>query len=330
MRVRFVRVVAVVIGAAMFFGSGNASASTVSVPLSGVFNASVGGGGTATLNSASGNFKQWLLFTHGNVSVSASPQTVPVTVSPVGATNYSASGNTSLDIQPDVNLGGPSPTEVNSLSADLNGSSIINADISIGNIAINTSLGTFQLQLFFNGQINDLDFVSNAAAGIVPVDVFNIPGQYLAEVQGVVTGKLVSVPIIGSVDLGTLYTLNPSVVPIDGSLPGAASLLDASGGAGPYPATLLANLAASLPTLNVPLTLPFSVAISQSVPNGQSGFSSLNASGTINANLQLGNPSYSLSGSVVNAVVPEPSSLALAGLGALGLGLAAWRRARAA
>jgi hypothetical protein len=318
----------------MVVASAPAAASTVSVPLTGLFNSSVGGGGTADLNGASGTFKQWVgigkFGSHTNLSVSASPQTVGVTVSPVAATNYSASGSSSLDIQPDVNFGGPSPLSVNSLSADLNGSSIINADITIGNLNISTSLGTFQLQLFFDGQINDLDFVSTGASGIVPVDLYNSPGNYLAEIQGAVTGKLVNVPIIGSVNLGTLYTLSPTVVPVAGSLPGIATLTDGSGGSGPYPATLLANLAASLPTLNVPLELPFSVAINQSVPNGSSGFSVLNASGTIHANLQLGNPSYNLNGSAVSAVVPEPSTLALAGLGALGLGLAAWRRRRAA
>ena len=158
------------------------SASTVSVPLTGLFNASVGGGGTADLDSASGTFKQWIgvgkFGSHTNIGVSASPQTVPVTVAPASAPRTIVHRAVpALDIQPDVNFGGPSPEQVNSLSVDLNGSSIINADISIGNLNINTSLGTFQLQLFFNGQINDLDFVSTGASGIVPDDVYNIAWQ---------------------------------------------------------------------------------------------------------------------------------------------------------
>lgn len=318
---------AALFAAALAFGSAPAQAAIVNVPLAGTFNAGLTGSGTATLNSASGTFKQWLVFTHANINVTASKQTVPITVSNVAATNYAASGNSNLDYVEDVNLGGPTPNQVNSLTADLNGNTAINADIQVGNININTSLGTFQLKLTFDGQLNDLDFISTGPSP--PGAAYNVPGNYVAEIQGVVSGQLVNVPIIGTVNLGTLFTLTPTLVPVAGSLPGLVSLADGSGGLGPYPATLLANYAVPpLPNLNVPLSLPFNVAINQTIKSGQSGFSVLNAAGQIDAVLTLVNPQYNLNGSVANAVIPEPSSVALASLGAIGLALAAWKRRR--
>ncbi len=75
-------------GAALVLGSAPTRAANINVPLSGIFNAGVSGGGTATLNSASGNFKQWLVFTHANIGVTAAKQTVGLTVAPVAAKNY--------------------------------------------------------------------------------------------------------------------------------------------------------------------------------------------------------------------------------------------------
>lgn len=315
-------------GAALVLTLSPARAATVSVPLAGIFNAGVSGGGTATLNSASGNFKQWLGFFHANIAVTASKQTVGLTVATVPATNYSASGSSNLDYVSDVNLGGPTPNQVNSLSADLNGGSIINFDLTVGNIVINTSLGNFNLALTFDGQVDDLDF--NGTGPSAPGAFYNVPGNYDAIINGKVNGTLVGVPLIGNVSLGTLYTLpTNTLVSVPGSLPGVVALADGSGGLGPYPATLLANYAFAFPgNLSFPIDLPFAVHQTATVPNGKSGFSKLDIDGIINATLTLTNPQYNLNGSVANGVIPEPSSFALAGLGGIGLALAAWKRRR--
>jgi hypothetical protein len=63
----------------------NAATINSNIPVAGTFNATLGGSGTASLTSASGNFKQWLAFFHANIKVTAAahdplPISVPVSV----------------------------------------------------------------------------------------------------------------------------------------------------------------------------------------------------------------------------------------------------------
>jgi hypothetical protein len=305
-----------------------ARAASVNIPLSGNFTAGVSGGGTANLTGASGTFKQWTFFFHTNIDVDADPQEVGVNVTPVGSASYASTGNSNLTYNSDVNLGGPSPISVDSLDVDLTGASAIPLGLNVENIDIDTSLGTFQLQLTFAGSIDDLQFVSSG--GSDPGAVYDVPGTYEAILNGSVSGKLVNVPLLGTIDLGTLFTLeSDTMVSVEGSLPGIVGLTDGSGGAGPFPADLLANYGFAFPgDLSFPLILPIDVNETATVPNGQSGFSELHVGGEINAVLTLTGASYDLNGTVAGAVVPEPTSLALAGMGAIGLCVAAWRRRR--
>lgn len=303
----------------------NAGTVSATVPLAGNFTAGVSGGGSATLDGASGNFRQWLLFTHANIGVSASPQNVGLSVSNVPVTSYSASGSSDLTYD---NVAPTEPLNVDSLDVDLLGGASIPVGINVNPFGINTSLGNFNLQLTFSGQITNLVFVSDGPSD-TPGALYDVPGKFVATMQGAVTGQLVGVPIIGNVGLGTLYTLPSTEIEIEGSLPGAVLTTDLSGGSGPYPADMLATYLAALENIEAPIELPFNVAISQTVPNGQSGFSSLNASGVINATLNFNTVSYELNGIVTNGVVPEPHSFALAVsavLGAVLLGM--YRRKR--
>ena len=135
-----------------------------------------------------------------------------------------------------------------------------------------------------------------------------------------VTGTLVGVPIIGNVGLGTLFTLAPQTLSFASALPGFATLADLQGGLPPFPNDMLANFAAALPfTIPVPLNLPIAVNQTATIPNGQSGFSSLQINGNIAATLNLSNIGYNVSGTVPNVLVPEPGSLTLASLGVIGL-----------
>lgn len=293
----------------------NAGIVVSNIGVNGSFSATLGGGGTADLNSASGTFRQWLLFTHANIGVSANPQNVPITVSSPGVNSLSASGTVNLEYN---NVTPGTPLTVHSAVLDLTGGNPIPYAINVGNIQINTSLGNFNLALTATGSITNFGFVSTGA-GAVSGGAFALPGTFSALIGGTVTGQLVGVPIIGNVNLGTITSFSGEEIEFEGLVPGEVTTTDLDGIGDPFPHDMLANFQVDLGDLeiNVPLDLPLNVAISQSIPNGQSGFSVLNVDAQLNAELILSNINYNLEGTVAQTLqnVPEPTSATLALLG---------------
>ncbi len=313
-----------------------ASATTINsnIPVAGTFNATLGGSGTTNLTSASGNFKQWvnLGFTgfHTDIGVSAAAQSVGLSIPNVNPGTMAATGIVDMDYD---NISPGTPQNINSFNADLNGGTNIPFVINASPLAINTSLGNFNLVLTVNGTITDIDFNSTGSSPVSGGNggLFAVPGDFSITLNGGVSGVLTGVPIIGNVNLGNIFNIASTTLPFSSLLPGFVTTSDLQGGLPPFPNDMLANFQAILQgSIPVPLNLPIAVNQSASIPNGQSGFSSLVINGDIAATLTLSNIGYNVNGTVPQVLVPEPSTLAMGSLAMLALSAFGWRRRKQA
>ena len=154
------------------------------------------------------------------------------------------------------------------------------------------------------------------------------PGNLSALLNGAVNGQLINVPILGTINLGTLYNIVNAPLDFAVPLPGNVTTSDLNP-LDPIPHDMQAQFSLAIGGMSIPFpfSVPVDVALSQSVPNGQSGFSVLNVDADLNATITMSNLSYLYTGVVANTLVPEPSVALLVAAGLLGLGIHG-RRAR--
>ena len=311
----------------------NAATITSNIATTGTMSGDLSATGTVDLNSASGTFKQWVLFSHVNIGVSASPQTVGLTQTTptaVGPLNGGGTFNLQYDnFTPGTPLNLIEAGSPHAIDLDLNGATNVPLGFVADPISISTSLGSFDLVLTFNGQISDFDFVSNASSAANPF--YTNTGDFKVTIGGTVTGQLVGVPIIGNVNLGTITTLSPTDLMFGGGILGQVALTDLDGGyPPPYPHDMQANFSLNATGLSIPVPLSEALNVNQSasIPNGQSGFSQLNVDATLNATITLADIIYSYTGQVNDTLVPEPTSFVLFSMVGLGLACGRFRRRR--
>ncbi|MBI2825043.1 MAG: PEP-CTERM sorting domain-containing protein [Planctomycetia bacterium] len=306
----------------------------------GTFSASLtpGAGSQLHIGTISGNFKQHVSsFLNLNFGISASNQNSTLTLTPSSISTNNASGTAVLEYD---NFTPGTPLFLDNFVANLSDGAT--APVNIGASAVNVSfgsLGSFPITMNFAGTLSNVTFTTSPVppAGTNPANpVYFNAGNYSVTISGAVTGSLVLPLGLGTLPLGTLFTLPATPVTFPGVLPGVVTLSDIGPNTPPYTGTpndMLAQFAANLGAAQFPFSFstPVNTSITNSIPANSSGVTQLTISGSsLNANIVLTNLQYDLRGITTGTLIPEPASVGLAGLALAGLVGFAIKRRKAA
>ncbi len=186
---------------------------------------------------------------------------------------------------------------------------------------VDTDVGDYDMGLTIRANLNEFSFAQDPGSTPMNSTGFFAPGIISSGISADVDARIKDIVFGSDLSIGNIASFDETVLN-DFGLPASSTTLTPQGAFpnGPFPQDLLAKL-----DLNFPIDLEFDFNQTGTAVRSDSG-AVYSIPYTIQGTLVLSNLAYSLEDTLVGAIVPEPTTFLLAGLGISGMW--AYRRRR--